>query len=1156
VSSDRGSDDRDVRFSRTIGLWQAVAIGASVSVGLGVFTLLGPYVQAAGRQTVGVPYLVMAIFAIPLVLAYVERASVIPGGPLGIAMAGGMPWTTYTTGWLTLGGYACLTTLFGWGLALNLNILVEFVFQASLDLALLAIAIIGLLALNRVIGIREIRQSKGRAVIVSILFLGLILVADILIKPPPAESGRWLRDTDQVLGLATLMLSGLWGLNFIANARDQVVHPTRSIWQSMGLTVLLGCGLGVLAAGSVYQAADLTSSLTPLVAPESSSDPVLSGLGIILYAVAGVVVTFAGLNWSMVNSQRMMSAMIREGFFPEEWGRHSDRLKAPVMPLVVAAIAAALLLSRIAIINIAGVASLMLLWAMVATLLPDALASEPHLPQNRRLKLPFHPLFPLLAIATALLLPFTTSHIGWGLGAAWLAAGFILYFARARRSGLAVRRADIVVGETEVEEGPDKTGYRVMVGVEEPDTADTLIESGIRLAEAENGQLLVLRVLTVPPHETVQRARRIAQEEWESLKAQIGRTDARDVVITPMVRMAPSATSGILEAVEDEQIDLLVLGWSGRDLSDESRPDPVLGPVVRDAACDVIMIRGTPPSSFRRILVPTAGGPNAPLGLQLAQHWVDPEEGQISLLHIVTGPLTAESEAEAQAHISDTLEAAGGEVDVERRVIRASSVKEGILAEADDHDLILLGASRDTFLQRSYFGGPPAEVAQESSTPTILVRSSEVATRSSLVQAWSAVSDALPALTQDRREEVYANMQQAAEPTVDFFVLITLSAIIAALGLLQNSAAVIIGAMLVAPLMSPILAMAMGLVRGNLQMLAVAAEATVKGVALAIFVGAIVTIISPFDAPTSEILGRTHPNILDLLVALASGAAAGYAISRKEVAAAMPGVAIAAALVPPLCVAGYGIGVSDLDIAVGASLLFTTNLIAIVFSAALTFLALGFHPERAERGELIRGLKISVGSLVVISVVLAAATIVTMAADQRWVKVESVFNQEMIAQAVRVEGTTITRSGHGYHIESTVLEYEDSELTPEEIAQVESELSEAVGGPVTVDLTVITASRAELAGADLHRQVEILFEEEMAKHSGEVVKLDVEQQGDEFLLRAGVIAYQDHTLDESVLEDVRRTIEETVDAAVRIQAIFLSGREVEIGPTLTPEPVT
>jgi uncharacterized hydrophobic protein (TIGR00271 family) len=111
---------------------------------------------------------------------------------------------------------------------------------------------------------------------------------------------------------------------------------------------------------------------------------------------------------------------------------------------------------------------------------------------------------------------------------------------------------------------------------------------------------------------------------------------------------------------------------------------------------------------------------------------------------------------------------------------------------------------------------------------------------------------------------------------------------------------------------------------------------------------------SPLE-PTAEILSRTSPNVLDLLVALLSGAAAAYAVSRSQLAAALPGVAIAAALVPPLCVVGYGLGTGQFDIALGSSLLFVTNLAAIVVAAAAIFLLLGFRPPlRLERGQQAR----------------------------------------------------------------------------------------------------------------------------------------------------------------------------------------------------------
>ena len=140
-------------------------------------------------------------------------------------------------------------------------------------------------------------------------------------------------------------------------------------------------------------------------------------------------------------------------------------------------------------------------------------------------------------------------------------------------------------------------------------------------------------------------------------------------------------------------------------------------------------------------------------------------------------------------------------------------------------------------------------------------------------------------------------------------MLIILASTIAYYGLLQSSAAVIIGAMLVAPLMSPMIAMAHAIVMGNLTMLRRAFLSTLAGVGVAIGIAALFTLLLPSIPPSREILSRTAPTLLDLCVALASGAAAAYALARKEVAAALPGVAIAAALVPPLCVVGYGVGI-------------------------------------------------------------------------------------------------------------------------------------------------------------------------------------------------------------------------------------------------------
>ena len=172
---------------------------------------------------------------------------------------------------------------------------------------------------------------------------------------------------------------------------------------------------------------------------------------------------------------------------------------------------------------------------------------------------------------------------------------------------------------------------------------------------------------------------------------------------------------------------------------------------------------------------------------------------------------------------------------------------------------------------------------------------------------------------------------------------------IAALGLIVDSPAVVIGAMLVAPLMSPIVGTGMAIVLGDARFLRLSLVAVLRGVALAVAVGALSGLLY-LDRPlTAELLARTEPTLLDLAIALFSGLAGAYALSNSDAAGALPGVAIAAALVPPLATVGISLTTGHEQEALGALLLFTTNFVAISSATALVFLILGFRPRIARR---------------------------------------------------------------------------------------------------------------------------------------------------------------------------------------------------------------
>ncbi|MFV1858322.1 MAG: DUF389 domain-containing protein, partial [Anaerolineales bacterium] len=595
----------------------------------------------------------------------------------------------------------------------------------------------------------------------------------------------------------------------------------------------------------------------------------------------------------------------------------------------------------------------------------------------------------------------------------------------------------------------------------------------------------------------------------------------------------------------EEGVDLLLMEWRG---SDDPEQIQELDRILRTAPAELAIVHGEVPRDPGRVLVPTSGGPHAPVALRLAQELTAKSGGRIRITNIMTGELTPEARSEAEAKIQATREAVSDLGEVEVSVVPAGSVQDGILDELEDVEVLLIGTTREGIFERSQFGGISTQIARAASIPTIITRARESQSALRMQRIWGAISDPLPKLSARQHATVAQSMREAAVPTIDFYVLITLAASIATLGLLQNSGAVIIGAMLVAPLMAPILAMGISMVQAETRVFVLGLEATIKGAVMAILVGLVIVIISPITDPTAEILARTQPNILDLMVALASGAAAGYAISRSEVAAAMPGVAISAALVPPLSVVGYGLGVSDLSIAAGALLLFTTNLIAIVLAAGITFLALGFQPERGEKGELARGLRLAAVSLAAVFVILAIVTIRTVEQQNREQAVVELFEQQVVARVGRVEDMAVERQGRGFILTATIISFSGKQLSAEELGQLEDDIAEAVGGPVTLDATILEAERfvTRLGGLNTLRRLEQVFAEAAIAADTEVIDVVASKSSDGFMVEATLIVTGGRPLSRDTLRGIQDQLAEAADDPVELRVLSLSGNKIEL----------
>jgi len=194
--------------------------------------------------------------------------------------------------------------------------------------------------------------------------------------------------------------------------------------------------------------------------------------------------------------------------------------------------------------------------------------------------------------------------------------------------------------------------------------------------------------------------------------------------------------------------------------------------------------------------------------------------------------------------------------------------------------------------------------------------------------------------------QVRSELVDESKLDTPYLILIISSCMIATFGLLSNSTAVIIGAMLVAPLMLPIRGLAFGALVGDGFLFKTGIFSVTVGTVLAIILSYLIGWITGITNYGSEILARTQPNLLDLGIAVAAGSIGGYGKIQSKVSDTFGGTAIAVALMPPVCVVGLGLSQGNWTLSRGASLLFLTNLLGIALACMLVFLVAGYAPLR------------------------------------------------------------------------------------------------------------------------------------------------------------------------------------------------------------------
>ena len=412
-----------------------------------------------------------------------------------------------------------------------------------------------------------------------------------------------------------------------------------------------------------------------------------------------------------------------------------------------------------------------------------------------------------------------------------------------------------------------------------------------------------------------------------------------------VTEIAVSVSRGILDVARERNADVILLGVQ-RSTQGSVRLGTVVENVIATAPCGVLVYRSSISHEFKRVVIPIDGTLPSVIAMKLGvsfalQHKIPLRQSSIQYDYHYH-PEHEEAIKRYEDHLSP-------ETDLEKRIVVSRQPAREIVRGLSADDLLVMGFAQKTDLERHIINDLSNQLLNQAPGPVILISQHEWQ-RGLRGTIEHRVARLNPQLTLVEQNELIWSAEKSASTNLDYVVMIVLSAALATLGLLTNSVAVIIGAMLVAPLMSPISSFSTGMATGILHLTRRASVTLFTGVTLALLISILMGVVLPIDTPTDEMLARGSPNLLDAAIALVSGWVAAYATARKGIPAALAGVAIAAALMPPISTIGLGIALRDFDLAFGANLLFLANIAFIIAAQYITFLWLGMHPTKDREG--------------------------------------------------------------------------------------------------------------------------------------------------------------------------------------------------------------
>ncbi len=746
-----------VELARDMGLMHVTMIGVGAMIGAGIFVLTGMAAGIAGPALLLV-FLFNGIVTGLTAMAYAELGSCFPeagGGYLWVKEALPQP-NGFLSGWISWFAHAVACSLYAVAFG---AFAVDLFYNAGLDLSgllpkvagvashevaakLIAVIIVLLFVYINFRGAKEAGQAETFVTIIKIviiaLFVGFGAYAMFAGKTPEPWQGNF-SGFFQKGAIGIIMAMGLTfiafeGYEIIAQCGEEVKDPKRNIPRSIFLSLLIVVPIYILVAfvalGAVSPEGGLPTWMYlgqkgELAMIEAAEHFMMGKIGRIIFLIGGLFSTMSALNATIYSSSRVSFAMGRDHNLPGIFSRIHAKTRTPHVAIFLSGALIIFMAVALPIEDIASAADAMflLLFVFVNLAVINLRKNRPDL--DRGFKVPLFPYIPVAAVVLNLSLAvflFFYRPIGVFVCLGYILLGIGIYYYYSKKKEFTAKAEPVIHAEHPLKQEEPRS-FRILVPIANQKTVEQLMNFATRIAKSKSADITVMNIIQIPAQLPPSEGRKYLGQARELLFTGIKVAEEQEIPVYSLVKVSRKIPKAIIETCEERKINLVVLGWEG-DIPARNRVfGTIMDEVILNTTCDIAMVC-KPPSyeaAIERILIPVSNINYALLSLKIAEALTSENKTPITLFHAANSD---DTEAIKQKFL-ENLQKKKDEIDPSRYevIIKNSQwVAESIMAEAQQYDLIIMGAPEEGLVRRALFGDLPAYVAQELDTPLILTK--------------------------------------------------------------------------------------------------------------------------------------------------------------------------------------------------------------------------------------------------------------------------------------------------------------------------------------------------------------------------------------------------------------------------------------------------